>query len=118
MFDRDGSGQIELGEFQALWHYIQQWRGVFERYDRDRSGHIDASELQQAWSDMGYRLSPQFTALVVARFDALARRGLTLDNFIQASVMLKSLTDAFRARDSRQCGQIQVAFEDFLTMVL
>jgi hypothetical protein len=67
---------------------------------------------------MGYRLSPTFTQLVVCRFDALAQRGLTLDNFIQASVMLKSLTDAFRAKDTRQCGQIQVGFEEFLVMVL
>lgn len=47
MFDRDNTGQIELNEFQALWSYIQQWKGVFERFDGNRSGQIEAHELQQ-----------------------------------------------------------------------
>ena len=45
MFDRDHSGTIDLNEFQALWTYINQWKGVFDQYDRDRSGQIDANEL-------------------------------------------------------------------------
>ena len=45
MFDRDQSGLIDLNEFHALWTYIQQWKGVFDRFDRDRSGQIDAMEL-------------------------------------------------------------------------
>ncbi len=45
MFDTNHSGQIDLNEFQALWNYIHQWRGVFDGFDRDRSGHIDANEL-------------------------------------------------------------------------
>ncbi len=45
MFDRDQSGQIDINEFQALWNYIQQWRGVFDGFDRDRSGAIDVNEL-------------------------------------------------------------------------
>ena len=46
MFDKDFSGTIELHEFQALWNYIQQWKGVFERFDQNRSGSIEAHELQ------------------------------------------------------------------------
>ena len=45
IFDRDGSGTIDIHEFQQLWAYINQWKGVFDRYDRDRSGNIDANEL-------------------------------------------------------------------------
>ena len=45
IFDRDGSGTIDIQEFQQLWAYINQWKGVFDRYDRDRSGNIDANEL-------------------------------------------------------------------------
>ena len=45
MFDRDHSGTIDLNEFQALWSYIHQWKGVFDQFDKDRSGHIDSNEL-------------------------------------------------------------------------
>lgn len=34
-----------MNEFQQLWQYITQWKGVFERYDKDRSGNIDVQEL-------------------------------------------------------------------------
>ena len=46
MFDRDFSGTIGLHEFQGLWGYISQWRGIFEMFDRDRSGAIDANEFR------------------------------------------------------------------------
>ena len=45
MFDRDQSGTIDLNEFQALWNYIHQWKGVFDQFDRDRSGAIESQEL-------------------------------------------------------------------------
>lgn len=45
MFDKDMSGTIELHEFQSLWNYIQQWKGVFEQFDQNRSGAIDFNEL-------------------------------------------------------------------------
>ena len=47
MFDRDNTGQIELNEFQALWTYIQQWKGSFERFDSNRTGSIEAHEFGQ-----------------------------------------------------------------------
>ncbi len=45
MFDKDLSGTINVTEFSALWTYVQQWKGVFDRYDKDRSGNIDCAEL-------------------------------------------------------------------------
>ena len=45
IFDHDNSGTIGLHEFAQLWAYINQWKGVFDRYDKDRSGNIDAGEL-------------------------------------------------------------------------
>lgn len=118
LFDRDGNGKIELQEFNSLWSYIQQWRGVFDRYDRDRSGNIDGTELHTAFNDMGYRVSPQFVQMVVTRFDRTSRQSLKFDDFIQACVMLRGLTDAFRVRDSNLNGVIQVSYEDFMAMAV
>lgn len=117
MFDRDRSGQIELQEFQGLWNYLSQWRALFEQFDRDRSGFIDANELNNALTQLGYRLSPQFSQLLVSRFDPVTRSRLSLDNFIQSCVMLKSITDTFRQKDTQMKGVITVSYEEFVSMV-
>lgn len=118
MFDRDQNGTIDVKEFQQLWQYINQWKGVFDRYDRDRSGNIDLQELFTAYNEMGFRVSQTFCQLVVARFDRLGKRCLKFDGFIQSCVMLRALTDNFRARDTNMNGVIQVSYEDFMTMAI
>lgn len=45
MFDKDGSGTIDINEFQQLWTYMNQWKGTFERIDSNRSGSIESHEL-------------------------------------------------------------------------
>lgn len=71
-----------------------------------------------AFNQMGYRVTPQFAQLVIFRYDPMAKQRLTLDNFIQACVLLKTVTDTFRQKDAQMKGQIQLSYEDFLTMVL
>lgn len=118
MFDRDRSGHIDLNEFQALWTYIHQWKSVFDQFDRDRSGSIDVNELNNAYAQMGHRMSPQFAQGVVLRYDPIGRQRLSLDNFIQSCVLLKSITDAFRLRDSAMRGVIQIGYEDFVSAIM
>ena len=67
---------------------------------------------------MGYRVSPSFAALVLMRYDPHARSQIGLDNFIQSCVLLKSVTDTFRQKDTTGSGNIQISYEEFLTMVL
>ncbi len=118
LFDRDNNGTIDVREFQQLWAYINQWKGTFDRYDKDRSGNVDSRELFTAYNEMGFRVTANFCQLVVTRFDRLARRSLKFDDFIQSCVMLRALTDNFRARDTNLDGCINVNYEDFLTMAI
>ncbi|XP_041362702.1 programmed cell death protein 6-like [Gigantopelta aegis] len=118
MFDTDKSGTIGIQEFAALWNYIQSWKGCFDRFDVDRSGTIDAGEFHTAIRTFGYNLSPQFADLVVRKFDRRGIRSINFDDFIQACVMLKTLTDKFRVKDKQQQGVVQISYEDFLEMVL
>ncbi|XP_070533117.1 programmed cell death protein 6-like isoform X2 [Ptychodera flava] len=118
MFDKDQSGKIDIHEFSALWHYIQQWRQVYQQFDRDNSGRIDSNELHSAFNQMGFRLSPQFAQLVVTKYDRQGRRQLKFDEFIQCSVLLKSLTETFKQKDTNMSGSISVSYEEFMSMVL
>ncbi len=67
---------------------------------------------------MGFRVSIQFCQMVVVRFDIMDKRSLKFDGFIQSCVMLRSLTDSFRQRDTNLDGTIQVSYEDFLSMAI
>lgn len=118
IFDRDQSGTINFQEFQQLWHYINQWKGAFDRYDQDRSGAIEGHELHRAFAEMGFNVSGNFVGLVLKRFDSFGQRSLKLDSFIQCCVMLRGLTDAFRMRDTNQNGSITINYEDFMCLVL
>lgn len=117
MFDQDQSGTINLQEFEQLYNYIDSWRKCFQGFDRDNSGKISADELHQALQSFGYRLSPQFSQTIVRKFDRVGRSEVEFDSFIQACVMLKTLTDSFRVKDVSQTGVIQIGYEEFLELV-
>ncbi|KAH3861652.1 sorcin-like isoform X2 [Dreissena polymorpha] len=118
MFDKDRSGTIDVQEFAALWKYVQDWKSCFDRFDTDRSGNIDSRELTTAFQSFGYNLSPQFCDLVVRVFDRRGTRHIQFDDFIQACVLLKTLTDKFRAKDNQMNGTIRISYEEFLDMAL
>ena len=47
IFDKNSSGTIDVGEFQQLFDYINQWKATFQSFDKDRSGNIEQAELNQ-----------------------------------------------------------------------
>ncbi|XP_023201270.1 peflin [Xiphophorus maculatus] len=115
MFDKTRSGRVDLFGFSALWDYIQQWRALFQQYDRDRSGSISGTELHQVLTQMGYKLSPQFSEMLVQRYGGRGGpQGIQLDRFIQACTQLQSMTQVFRERDTGMTGNVRLSYEDFL----
>ncbi|KAJ1962538.1 hypothetical protein GGI12_002591 [Dipsacomyces acuminosporus] len=127
MFDRDHSGTISFDEFTGLWRYIEEWKQCFRTFDRDNSGTIDRGELHQALSAFGFRVSPQIVDMLVRKYDIQAGRvksankgrgAITFDNFINACVTIRSLTDAFRRYDTDNDGWVNMNYETFLQLVI
>ena len=56
--------------------------------------------------------SSNFCNLCVRVFDRKDVRTMKFDDFIQCCVMLKSLTDKFRKRDTNQSGSIRVSYQE------
>ena len=67
---------------------------------------------------MGYRLSPQFSVNIVYRYDTTRRQRLSLDNYIEVCVLLKSLSDSFKLKDTAMRGVIQIGYEEFLNITM
>ena len=56
--------------------------------------------------------TPQFSDSVIRSFDRRGMRTINFDDFIQACVMLKTLTDKFRVKDAQQRGVINIGYEE------
>lgn len=104
------------------------------RFDTDRSGNISSNELSNAFKNFGYNLYVSFmcfhaNTLIIYILAYLTRsinfvhtcmrtydrRGIghiNFDDFIQCCVLLKTLTDKFKEKDSQQNGSIRIHYED------
>ncbi|KAI7905817.1 uncharacterized protein BX663DRAFT_467049 [Cokeromyces recurvatus] len=124
MFDSDNSGTINFNEFSGLWKYIEDWKRCFQAFDTDRSGSINQSEMGNALRSFGFNVSPKFIYILIQKFDRYAtikntgKGDVTFDNFVQACVTVKTLTDSFRQFDTDNDGWIQINYEQFLDLVI
>ncbi|KAJ8767831.1 hypothetical protein K2173_020771 [Erythroxylum novogranatense] len=107
-------------EFAALWSYLGQWRGVFERYDRDRSGKIDLFELRDALYGLGYAVPPAVFKVLISKYDDGSGRKIELDfdSFVEIGMILKGLTEKFKEKDSRYTGTATFGYDEFMSTVI
>ncbi|KAI9320643.1 hypothetical protein BX666DRAFT_1909868 [Dichotomocladium elegans] len=123
MFDQDQSGTIGFNEFSGLWRYVEEWKRCFQAFDADSSGSINRLEMGNALRSFGYNLSDRFVNLLINKFDkyghwSQGKGDVTFDNFVQACVTIRTLTDSFRHFDTDSDGWIQINYEDFLDLVV
>ena len=59
--------------------------------------------------------SPVFVKLCITVFDRDNSASIDFDDFIQCSIMVKSLTDQFRSKDVQQRGVLELQYEEVLT---
>ena len=111
------SKEVNFETFVHLWKYIFEWQKCFRRFDKDKSGSIQTKELQSALTAFGYNISGTICQILVQRFDRTGKNEILFDDFIKCCLVLNSLTDSFRGKDTQQNGQATISFEDFLQMV-
>lgn len=108
-------------EFVPLLKCLQSWKTIFQRFDRNRDGSIDSMELGTSLNSLGYCVSPVIVNLLIAKFTKSAGGGsyrcsLQYDQFIEACLTVKGLTETFKARE--ECGRASFTYEEFLLNVL
>ncbi|RKP39712.1 programmed cell death protein 6-like protein, partial [Dimargaris cristalligena] len=126
MFDKDNNGTINFNEFTGLWKYIDDWKKCFQTFDADRSGTIDRNELERALRTFGFNVPPAVIGAIIRKFDIHADRiknqagrgTVTFDNFIQACVTVRTLTESFQRFDTNNDGWVQINYEQFLMLVI
>lgn len=57
----------------------------------------------------GYRLSPQFVAILFRTYDRRNQNAISFDLFVQACISLKRMTDVFKKYDEDRDGYITLS---------
>lgn len=93
----------------GLWGFLAAWRTLFDRFDKDCSGSISYNEFSEALVAFGYRLSPQFVAILFRTYDRRNQNAISFDLFVQACISLKRMTDVFKKYDEDRDGYITLS---------
>ncbi|KAJ1902973.1 hypothetical protein IWQ60_012625, partial [Tieghemiomyces parasiticus] len=124
LFDQDSSGTITFPEFENLWHYITEWRTCFAKFDDDQSGTIRPSQFKRALKAFGYGLDDELVTLTIHRFDRgrvhthPSHHRISIDNFIQACVTIKGVSDAFQHLRPDAEGTVRVTYPQLIRLAM
>ncbi|XP_015206456.2 calpain-3 isoform X2 [Lepisosteus oculatus] len=117
LMDTDGTGRLNLQEFQHLWNKIKQWQGIFKHYDADHSGTINSYEMRNAVNDAGFRLNNQLYDIITMRY-ANENMNMDFDSFICCLVRLEGMFRAFHAFDKDGDGIIKLSVLEWLQLTM
>jgi Ca2+-binding EF-hand superfamily protein len=115
MFDRNGDASISFPELRKLWKCLEEWTAAFRRHEAEGCGRMASKELHAALSSLGYRLSRNCVQELARRFERAEEASLAFDDFVQACVVLDTVTQVYKKRDVRRCGSVTYSFEDFVS---
>ncbi|KAL8162955.1 hypothetical protein V2J09_014444 [Rumex salicifolius] len=120
MFTGSNSKVVGPKEFVPLVRSLQTWKAIFQKYDFDRNGRLDEMELKDALMSLGFMVSPFVLKLVMSKYDKSGYKcAIEYDYFIECCVIVKGLTEKFRAKeDGRGCGTASFTYDEFLLSVL
>ncbi|KAH9600102.1 EF-hand domain [Trypanosoma melophagium] len=117
MYDMDYDGEIFFNEFQMLLEYIQYMGAAFRRRDTSGDGRLSGDEVRVALKENGYILSDSAFQVMMRKFDRLKRGSLGLDDYIEISIFLTNLSNAF-SENVNADGKVTFDFEKFLMVSL
>ncbi|KAG9262609.1 calpain-9 [Astyanax mexicanus] len=117
LMDVDNSGMIEFQEFKVFWEKLKKWMMLFLSYDTDRSGRMSSYELRLALKAVGIQLNNTLLQLICLRF-ADKKMEIDFDDYLTCIVRLENMFRVFQALDTRNKGEIDLNFQQFLLLTM
>ncbi|XP_051511829.1 calpain-3-like isoform X1 [Myxocyprinus asiaticus] len=119
LMDTDGTGHLNLQEFNHLWNKIKKWKLVFTRYDtiQYKSSTISSFEMRNALTEAGFQLNNQLYDIIAMRY-ANEHLELDFDSYISCLVRLEGMFRAFRAFDKDGDGLIKLNVFEWLQLTM
>lgn len=117
LMDADNSGMIEFQEFKVFWEKLKKWMMLFLSYDTDRNGRMSSYELRLALKAVGIQLNNSLLQLICLRF-ADKSFEIDFDDYLTCIVRLENMFRVFQALDTRNKGEIDLNFQQFLLLTM
>lgn len=127
-YDKDGSGKIDLDEFQAIWADRAKTtaapgasttidaivRFVFAKYDKDKSGYIGLGELRTIMLDLGLEIDAGALTNEFVTLDADGSGKVSLEEFATWwSTRMSQMMSANGAPDSTFDATVKFVFTQY-----
>lgn len=117
LFDMDGSLQLGLVEFHALWMKIQKYLKIFKSLDSDDSGTMSTHEMRGALTMAGFQVNSAVIQVIVSRY-ANAEYAIDFDCFVGCLIRLEMLFKMFNTLDTNGRGKIELDILHWLCLAL
>ncbi|XP_043859343.1 calpain-11 [Dromiciops gliroides] len=117
LMDTDGSGHLNMMEFQVLWNKIQKWLAIFRMHDADKCGTMNSHEMRLAVEAAGIKLNNKLLEVLVSRYSD-ENMGISLNRFICCLVKLEAMCHFFTKMDPKKTGQAVIDLPQWLLLTM
>ncbi|KAL0477925.1 Pef1 [Acrasis kona] len=118
MFSSNGTGQLNLIEFQHLVTYLNTMKYNFFLVDTDRSGRLDYNEICRVLQQSGYYFDQRILPKLLSKFDRQKVGSVGLDGYIEICLFMNATKEIFQAHDYQRTGNIFMNYDQFLNASL
>ncbi|ORC84895.1 programmed cell death 6 protein-like protein [Trypanosoma theileri] len=115
MYDVDYDGEIFVNEFQMVLEYIRYMGAAFRRRDTSGDGRLSGDEVRVALKESGYHLNDSTFQVMMRKFDRSKRGSLGFDDYIEISIFLSNVSNAFN-ENVRTDGNVIFDFDKFIVV--
>jgi Ca2+-binding EF-hand superfamily protein len=106
LYDQDKQQLLAFMDFKNLHTFVTQCKACFVARDTDGSGRLEGNEVRAALASAGYRLSEPSLQTLLKHFDKERAGGLRFDDYVDLSIALSRMRDAFAHYDASCTGSV------------
>ncbi|KAJ8369103.1 hypothetical protein SKAU_G00091310 [Synaphobranchus kaupii] len=117
LMDSNGSGWLDLEEFQELWKRFRAWTDIFAKFDKNNSQSLDYTEIRPALMAAGLWVDQFLIQLIGQRYTE-PDMTISYSGFLFLLLKLDSMIIKFKSYDMMGMGTVSVDYRQWLHLTM